>query len=274
MAQSLPGRYLQYRLKEITGNGRIHSIRLFCQLPNLAPVFTNLRVVPVGMSQIVTEQGGPVALDYGAVFQQRNLDNFVEGPRPRAQVRRLANPGMLTAIWQAVDGNGDNLEFTVEMRRQDGPGGEWITLATELREPFFSFNSRGMPEGLYRVRVTASDIPDNDPEIALSTTRVSEPFLIDVTPPEIVVNNLQVSGNSLRVDFTAVDQWSVLAAAGYSLNGGRTVMLRPVRGLFDSRQLDFSIQLDDLPAGSHTLLIEVMDESGHIISFPQTFAIE
>lgn len=271
--QSPPGRFLQYRLVDITGNGRIHSVRMFCQLPNLAPVFTHLRVVPIGMTQLIIEQGGPPALDLGAVFQQRNLDNFVEGPRPRPQVRRSGNPGMMTAIWQAVDGNGDNLEFTVELRRLDDSGAGWFLLAAELREPFFSFNTRGLSEGLYRIRVTATDLPDNDPDVALSSSRVSEAFLIDVTPPTIEITRMELVGNDLHVSFSSSDEWSVLAAAGYSLNGGTTVMLRPEGGLFDSQRLDFAFTLRSLPAGTHTLLLEVMDESGHIVTHPEIFTV-
>ena len=67
----------------------------------------------------------------------------------------------------------------------------WRPLGTETVETLKTWDSAGVPDGLYVVRLTASDRPDNPPREALTAEQLSAPLLVDNTPP--VVSGFQVA---------------------------------------------------------------------------------
>src|SRR5262249_61777712 len=61
---------------------------------------------------------------------------------------------------------------------------EWHVAEKDLEVPTCTWDTNALPDGRYRIRVVASDGPDNAINEALETTLVSPPFTIDNTPPE------------------------------------------------------------------------------------------
>lgn len=168
----------------------------------------------------------------------------------------------MTIAWKAVDHNGDTLEFGLSIKAVEAP--DWITLAEELEKPVYTFNTRGFEDGYYQVRVTADDNLDNDAGNARGGERLSELFLIDNSPPAIdlldSIENLGRDGQPIH--FQASDDLSVLRAVYYTLDGQKARSLRPQDGLFDAREENFALALEDLKAGSHSLILEAFDENG------------
>ena len=95
---------------------------------------------------------------------------------------------------------------------------------------------------------------------ALTAQLVSEPFLIDNTPPQ--VEDLQASrtGAQATLRWHAADALSVIARAEYSLDGGEWTVAEPTTRLSDSRELDYTLELDNLTAGEHTVAVRVTDQ--------------
>ena len=81
-----------------------------------------------------------------------------------------------------------------------------------MRERYWSWDSTAFPDGEYRIRVTASDLPGNPPADALSTAMVSDPFLIDNTPPRIAGLAAGASGGKLHATWTAADALKLVNA--------------------------------------------------------------
>ena len=77
---------------------------------------------------------------------------------------------------------------------KDGwPG--WIKLGDDsLTEPTYAWDTSAVPDGTYRVRVTASDRLSNAPADALSRDRVSDPFLVDHQAPSVKVSAGDANG--------------------------------------------------------------------------------
>ncbi len=166
--------------------------------------------------------------------------------------------GYLGARWLAEDDNGDELVYKVEIR---GAGeSEWKLLQDELSDPYLSWDSTAFPDGEYRLRVTASDRKSNPPDRALSAALVSEPFLIDNTPPEISGLKATRAGASLRIEWKAADALSLIQRAEYSLNGRDWIVAEPVTRLTDSSQLDFAVELSGAAAGEQTVAVRVTDQ--------------
>ena len=166
--------------------------------------------------------------------------------------------GFIGARWAANDDNGDSLIFTVEIRGVHET--DWKLLKDKIREKYWSWDSTAFPDGEYRIRVTASDLPGNPPADALSTSMVSDPFLIDNTPPRIASLAASVSGGKLHATWNAADALSNIKKAEYSLDGGDWTLAAPVTGLSDSRDLAYDLTLDHVAPGEHTLAVRAEDD--------------
>lgn len=166
--------------------------------------------------------------------------------------------GYIGARWAVTDPNGDALSFKVEIRGVQESG--WKLLRDNIRERFMAWDSTAYPDGLYVVRVTASDLPDNPPDQALSGVIESDPFPIDNTPPQITAVSGTRSGNKLQVRWHAKDAISIIRKAEYSLNGGDWTVVDPSTRLSDSPELDYKISIDAPATGEQTIAVRVTDD--------------
>ncbi len=165
--------------------------------------------------------------------------------------------GYIGARWLASDPNGDALVYTVEIRGEKET--EWKLLKDKVAEKYISWDSTAFPDGDYRLRVTASDLPGNPPAEALTTKLESDPFTIDNTPPRITGLTAVRNGGKLEVRWHAADALSDVTRAEYSLDGGDWTVAAPVTKLSDSPELDYLLTLDAAP-GEHTVAVRVLDE--------------
>ncbi len=166
--------------------------------------------------------------------------------------------GAIGARWNAIDDNGDTLTYTVEIRGLHES--EWKLLKDKVKEKYISWDSTAFPDGEYRIRVTASDLPSNTREDALTGQLESDAFTIDNTPPRIMGLAGARSGNRIQVRWHAADTLSIITKAEYSVDGGEWMVVDPVTRLSDSRELDYDLALPDMPPGEHTIAVRVADE--------------
>lgn len=166
--------------------------------------------------------------------------------------------GFIGARWSAVDENGDTLVFNLQIR--GAQESEWKPLKDNVREKYFSWDSTAYPDGEYRLRVIASDLPSNPREMALSTQFESEEFLIDNTPPKISALQVSRSGKNLQVRWKAADALSVIKKAEYSLDGGEWMAVASTTYLSDSPELDYSLTVENVTSGEHVIAVRVDDE--------------
>jgi len=165
--------------------------------------------------------------------------------------------GYAGARWLASDPNGDPLMFTVEIRGVNETA--WKLLRDKLAERYYSWDSTAFADGEYRLRITASDAPGNPPAEALTAQTVSDPFLIDNTPPRIAGLTAVRSGARLQVKWHAADALNNVTKAEYSLDGGDWKVASPVTRLSDSLELDYDLTIDAAP-GEHTIAVRVVDD--------------
>jgi hypothetical protein len=178
------------------------------------------------------------------------------GRRPSAATRRLYEAGARSATWEASDPDEDAVRYRLELR---AIGQEtWRELANDLATSFFSWDSRGTPDGLYELRLTADDREDNPEGTSRTDVRVSDPFAIDHTPPRL--ESLQVSSDRLRVTFTAVDPGGRVAAVEAAEGAGPWRRLSPEDGIEDGERERYAATL---PA-SGTLRLRVTDAAGNL----------
>jgi hypothetical protein len=166
--------------------------------------------------------------------------------------------GFLGARWSASDPNGDPMAFKVEIRGVSEQ--QWRLVRDKVRQRQISWDSTSYPDGKYMLRVTASDRPGNAPEAALETELVSEPFVIDNTPPEISGLTATRRNQQLMVQWKAADASNNIKRAEYSLDGGEWTVALPATGLSDSPALSYELTLPNIGPGEHMVAVRVQDE--------------
>jgi sugar lactone lactonase YvrE len=167
--------------------------------------------------------------------------------------------GFEGARWLASDDNNDSLVYRVEIRGVKESG--WKLLKENVKERYLSWDTAAFPDGEYVLRVTASDSPSNPPDQALSASLVSDPFLIDNTPPQIVnLTGGAASGNKLEVRWNARDARSTIDRAEYSVNGGDWVPIDPVSRLSDSPEEEYHLLIDRPSSAEQVIAVRVSDE--------------
>jgi hypothetical protein len=130
-----------------------------------------------------------------------------------------------------------------------------------VKDRYLSWDSSAFPDGEYVLRVTASDSPSNPPDQALTASLISDPFLIDNTPPQILnLAGAAASGNKLEVRWSARDARSTIDHAEYSVNGGDWVLIDPVSRLSDSPEEEYHLLIDRPSSSEQVIAIRVNDE--------------
>lgn len=141
--------------------------------------------------------------------------------------------------------------------------------ATAARQTATSvdWDTRDVPDGTYQIKVIASNAPSN-PTDPLTAEAVSSPFVVDNTPPTLLLDPLRTSVDPVK--HTAELHGSVstklcfVEAVQYRIDDSQDwSAAAPDSGLFDSRDAAFTIDTPPLSSGSHTITVEAIDQAGN-----------
>jgi len=256
-------RFLQYKIDLTPAAGQpepeVSYIEVAYLPKNVAPVVEVIDITPpnyrfpaqtlsitpstsITLPPIGQQKSSIPSLESGNIAQTVNYAKGYEGAR-----------------WLASDDNGDSLVYRVEIRGVKEVG--WKLLKDNVKERYLSWDTSSFADGEYVLRVTASDSPSNPPDQALTASLVSDPFLIDNTPPQIVnLTGGVASGNKLEVRWTARDARSTIDHAEYSLNGGDWVLIDPVSRLSDSPEEEYHLLIDRPSSAEQVIAVRVSDE--------------
>jgi outer membrane protein assembly factor BamB len=237
---SPPARFLQYRLT-LTSNGEVSpavgKAELAYVMPNLRPAVDSLQ----------------------ASYPEPKKD------QPPATGMNIQ--------WQTTDGNGDRLLYHLEY--QPAGSEKWLTLAEELTDTSHEWDTTRVPDGRYRLRLTADDRLDNPGAMALTARRVSDPVVVDNAPPAVRDLEVRVEGRSATLSGKVADELSPINAIAYSLDEDTQYSpLLPEDLIFDSTGERFVATLPDSSPGPHVVTVRVQDARGNTAHHPVLFEIE
>jgi hypothetical protein len=250
-------RFLQYRLSFASPDGKatpvVEDVTIAYQIPNLPPQIRSVRIV---------------GNNAGGGMSEHDASGDVEGGAPSPIM--AAGPSALhrphssrqTINWEASDPNSDALAYSLYFRRiGEEP---WILMKDKLTEPSFDWETRAVADGRYEVKVVASDAASNEPGKGKTASRISDPILVDNTPPTIGDLRTKVTGEAVRIDLNAVDRTSTVAAVEYSVDSNRDWQLvLPTDGIYDSPEETVAFTIPSLAAGQHQVTLRATDVKGN-----------
>lgn len=246
-------RFLQYRLTmESTVPNRTATLRKI----SIARIEENRPPVIGGLEVLSVPQEAKKPASNPKVKQLANSAGYGDEQAPTPQYHWVVK-------WSAEDPNGDDLMYEVFYRKvYQRP---WIRLAKELKEPLHIWDTRTVPDGRYEVRVVATDKMANALGNELEDARISDPFLLDNTPPEVRIEKIEkVGASGLRVEVAATDALSAVAEAGYRVDSEEeSRSLAPDDDVFDSPRETITFTLQDLDKGDHWISVRVSDAQGN-----------
>lgn len=241
-----PARFLQYRLT-LTGDQSatpvVDWVRLHYVVPNLKPVVSSITAAYPG------DDNGYAGGRSGSTSQRGGFE--VDEPSSQLEVQ-----------WEASDPNADRLLYTLEYRPLSL--NKWLMLVDDLDQNQFTWETKKTPDGRYYVRVTATDRLDNDADLVAASVRVSDPVLVDNTPPEFDSLEHRVEPTGLKVTGSVRDRLSTIRAISYAVDSHtQWHPVLPDDLIYDSTQETFSIMISDLEPAPHVVTLRVHDDQGN-----------
>jgi hypothetical protein len=256
------GRYVQWRAELASGKGgspALSRVTVSYRQLNLPPRLRSFTVLDAG-EVLVPASFNPANQIFEPAHPNREGIFTTLGPvREEAPRKSLWKYGYRTLRWEAEDPNEDELTFELAFR-SDREGDEpWLTMAEELEETFYSFDATVLPDGRYRFRLRASDRDGESREAALVAEEVSEPVLVDHTPPRVTA--VERLGDRFRV--SVEDAASPLREASYSVDARAWRTARAADGILDGKRESLEVEA---PAGARLLLLRLADAGFNVVT--------
>lgn len=166
--------------------------------------------------------------------------------------------------WTAEDPNNDTLSFEVYFREIERQ--RWVRLVKDHTDPLYIWDTRTVADGRYEVRLVASDVKSNPPGTELTDTRISDPVIVDNTPPEIVIERMEPQGRSaVAVRAVLRDALSPIKDAAYSVNSSEDwIPLAADDDIFDTMTESVTFTIRDLDPGEHWIALRARDRQGNV----------
>ena len=249
-------RYAQWKAVLHTGSPAplVDSVALNYLPKNVAPVIDDVSVqVGVKYQPLPRISGGSLSSDSSS-----SSGSHFETPTPSSHDR-----DSIGVKWNVHDENDDQLVYSIYYR---GDGQKrWLLLKDNITDKAYSFDASLLPDGGYVVKVVASDAPSHSPGEALTASKESRRFEVDTTPPRIENLSATAEGDQIHVTFRAVDGFSPIKRAEYSVDAGEWKYVEPVGQLSDAKTENYDFKAapeatKDVAASSeHVVVVRVYD---------------
>lgn len=169
----------------------------------------------------------------------------------------------VTLKWNIDNPDKDELQYKLQYRLVGAT--DWYDVlkpGERVTKETYSWDTAALPEGRYRVRVTAADDLSNPPAQVTRHSLESAVVVIDNTAP--VLTELRAEGRKIRA--IAVDGVGPVARFEVAIAGRDDWFpFHPVDGVFDEQREEMEADVSSLvPAGPALLSIRVYDQEGNV----------
>jgi hypothetical protein len=256
------GRYLQWRARVGSESSRVRAVTVAWGEVNLAPRIEDFTVYPtpgkayegelnVRREPITQELPDGKKVQFNVDVPRRGA---VDALPPWAQ-------GIRPMSWKAQDPNGDDLTYRIDVRRE--ADARWTPVAVGLSNALYAWDTTGWPDGRYEVRLRASDEDENPPGQGMSDEAVTRPVDVHRTPPGLAQLDLKITGNVLALRGRVADAHGYASRVDVALDDGDWYPAAPDDGLWDESDEAFTLTLEGIPPGEHTVRVRATDSLGN-----------
>ena len=244
MVGSPSARYVQYRLTFGAADAHVGEVTLAYLPQNQRARLTEITV---------GDGGGAAPLATGGAL------GALGGSAATAAATRSHSP-IVKLHWKVDNIDGDDLVYRLSFREENDAVWRPLGGPDPLTRTDFDWNTEGLPDGSYVVRVVASDERSEPRDRALDAALDSAPILVDNRKPEVaglVAKYPFVSGR-------AHDNQSPLTSLEYAIDGGEWQLLSPADGICDDLVEAFNLKLPTLPPGPHAVTVRAWDSADNV----------
>jgi hypothetical protein len=272
--ESPKARYLQWRVsmhQDSVSNpyamsNLLDRIQISYLQQNLSPQVLTIEVLPYGIE--IQKQPSLAISGATLVTPAKTPDGrSLNAPRERGKSapepapRQVLQPGAQSFTWKAADENQDSLEYSLYFKGESES--DWKLLEEKYTDTFYTLYSASLPDGIYRLKVVASDAPSNPYDQFLVSELISQPFTIVNTVPRIEITDSAVNDKQAEVLFDARVDTGSIATSEFAVDGGDWHLVFPVDGIADSTFEQYRIKTSDLSIGEHLISIRASDRDGN-----------
>jgi hypothetical protein len=250
-------RCAQFRLRLSSTRGGatpiVETVSVYWARRNLVPVWEGVDLMPPGL--IITRTAPPE--DIGIERVPLQTQKLIPALGYLGAEKRSFRRGGQSCVFRVNDPNGDVLQFGIRLLPDHGAP---ILLEKAWKEKFFSFDTLPVPDGRYRLEVTASDAPSAPFNAVQTSTWRTAPFIIDHTPPAISELSAAPEGEGVRVRFLVRDETSILKEGAISADGDRWLQIVPEDRVFDQKEERFDVLVPRDAIRGDRVLVKVVDQ--------------
>jgi hypothetical protein len=258
-------RFIQFKAILKTQSGRISPevslISLYYLQTNVAPVISSIEILP---PNVVFEK--PPEADtplWGLEEKDLAKKNKLAASRTKSVLiaKKITKKGYRTVTWEATDENGDSLIYSIFLKGEKES--KWRLIRRDWPEKIFVLETATIPDGVYSLKIVASDRPANPIGQEKETEKEIYPLLIDNSLPVIKNFQASVEGKMISLSFDVSDAFSEIKEVKILLRPNDWRPVFPVDGLCDSPQESFKFRVR-IPSDSDGLLtIKAIDSHGN-----------
>jgi outer membrane protein assembly factor BamB len=231
------GRYVQWKLMmpKPVADLSVDTVTVAFVNRNVAPVIDAVVVQEPAVVYITGSYPPSPQVVEATNPDENGIFTSLENPREKNDPgKKVYRKGYRTVTWRAHDENGDSLRYSVSFRPKGSD--RWLRLRDNIDETSVNFDTSQLPDGVYQLRVLASDIVDN-PDNPLTDTKEGMEFQVDNTPPLITSS---ISGDEVVV--RVQDKISPIGRVEYSADAQKWIRLTPADGIGDAPDETYHIK--------------------------------
>ncbi len=194
--------------------------------------------------------------------------------KPKKYIRKISsknsslkkisdNSFELELKWKADDPDKDKLIYSVWASPDKTK--RWILIKDNIEDTYLKFDSRYLPDGIYKFKVIADDIPSNTLKGHLTDYKISKSYIIDSTPPEFGKFAItKIKNNYYLISGNVKDNLSNIVSISYLDGIYKWINVFPSDGIFDSKLEGFSFEYKYDKSKDGIIIIKAEDAAGNI----------
>ncbi len=195
-------------------------------------------------------------------FLEKENNGKAKNNRKKASFKKLnLKEFELKVEWDAKDEDKDEMIYNLYARlRKEN---DWLLLKDKLKEKNYLFDTRILPDGIYLFKIIADDIPSNSISTHLQNEKISQPYIIDNTPPQIKLEYKKKDKEQYIISGEITDNLSPVVSIEYSVDTKDWTSVFPVDKIFDSTTEKFEF---DYKYEKGLIIIKAGDDSGNMVT--------